>query len=74
MLSPANHFDCETVSLMGRVCDQAWLELRNKVFFPSPSEEENVRSSLAIRVLEAVDHGERNPEVLRSIALRTFEA
>ena len=31
MLSPANHFDCETVSLMGRVCDQAWLELRNKV-------------------------------------------
>ena len=73
MLSPANHFDCETVSLMGRVCDQAWLELRNKLFFPDPEEEQVVRSSLAIRVLEAVDHGERNPEVLKSIALRKFE-
>ena len=71
MLSPANHFDCETVSLMGRVCDQAWLELRNKA---SRLEEENVRSSLAFRVLEAVTHGERNPEVLKSIALRKIEA
>jgi hypothetical protein len=72
MLSPANHFDCETVSLMGRVCDQAWLELRNKV--PSQLVEENVHSSLAFRVLEAVNQGERNPEVLKAIALRAVEA
>ena len=74
MLSPAHHFDCETVSLMGRVCDEAWLELRNKLLFPSQHEEEDVRSSLAHRVLEAVGQGERNPEVLRSIALKAVEA
>ena len=44
MVSSADHFDCETVSLMGRVCDQAWLELRNQVFFPSQFEEQNVRA------------------------------
>jgi hypothetical protein len=70
MLSPADHFDCETVSLMGRVCDQAWLELRNK----GKLEEEHLRSSVAFRVLDAVNYGERNPEVLKSIALRTLEA
>ena len=74
MLSPADHFDCETVSLMGRVCDQAWLELRNKLLFPSQLIEEEVRSSLAHRVLEAVGQGERNPEVLRSLALKTVES
>ena len=41
---------------------------------PSQLEEENVRGSLAFRVLEAVNHGERNPEVLKSIALRKLEA
>ena len=74
MLSPANHFDCETVSLMGRVCDQAWLELRNKLFFPDPEEEQGVRSSLALRVLDAVNHGERNPDRLKAIALAAVEA
>jgi len=74
MLSPANHFDCEAVSLMGRVCDQAWLELRNKLIFPDPEEEQGVRSSLAFRVLDAVNQGERNPDRLRAIALATVEA
>lgn len=72
MPSSADHFDCETVSLMGRVCDQAWLELRNRV--PSQLVEENVRSSLAFRVLAAVNQGERNPEVLKSIALEAVKA
>ena len=74
MLSPANHFDCETVSLMGRVCDQAWLELRHKLFFPDAEEEQGVRSSLAHRVLNAVNQGERNPDRLKAIALATVEA
>ena len=74
MLSPADHFDCETVSLMGRVCDQAWLELRTKLFFPDPEEERGVRSSLAYRVLDAVNQGERNPDRLKAIALAAVEA
>ena len=73
MLSPANHFDCETVSLMGRVCDQAWIELRNKLVFPD-HEEQGVRSSLAHRVLDAVNQGERNPDRLKAIALAAVEA
>jgi hypothetical protein len=59
---------------MGRVCDQAWLELRNKLLFPSQSVEEDVRTSLAHRVLEAVSQGERNPETLKSLALKRVEA
>ena len=74
MLSPSNHFDSETVSLMGRVCDQAWFELRNKLFFPDPEEEQAVRGSLAHRVLDAVNQGERNPDRLKAIALATVEA
>ena len=74
MLSPANHFDCETVSLMGRVCDQAWFELRNKLVFPDHEQEQGVRSSLANRVLDAVNQGERNPDRLKAIALATVDA
>ena len=74
MISPADHFDCETVSLMGRVCDQAWLELRHKLFFPDAEYEQGVRSSLDHRVLNAVNQGERNPDRLKAIARATVEA
>ena len=72
-MTPANHFDCETVSLMGRVCDEAWLELQKKYFFGTQLDAGDVRSSLASRVLDAVNRGERNPERLRAIALEAAE-
>ena len=74
MLSAPDHFDCETVSLMGRVYDEAWIELQKTVFFPTPVNAENVRSSLAARVLQAVNRGERNPDCLKAVALEALEA
>ena len=73
-MTPANHFDSSTVSLMGRVCDDAWIELQKKNFFPTPVNAQSVRSALASRVLDAVNQGERNPERLRSIALEAVDA
>jgi hypothetical protein len=52
-MTPANHFDSETVSLMGRVCDEAWIELQKKNFFPTPVNAQSVRSALASLVLDA---------------------
>jgi hypothetical protein len=73
MSEPANHFDCETVSLMGRVCDEAWIELQ-KSSSATQLVEGDVRSTLAERVLHAVSHGERSAERLRSIALGAVAA
>ena len=74
MLAAPGHFDCETVTLMGRVCDEPWIELQKTVFFPTPVNAQNVRSALAVRVLDAVNHGERNPDRLKSIALEAVDA
>ena len=74
MLAAPDHFDCETVTLMGRVCDEAWIELQKTVFFPTTVNAQNVRSALAVRVLDAVNHGERNPDRLKSIALEAVDA
>ena len=73
-MSPANHFDSQTVSLMGRVCDEAWIELQKKNFFPTPVNAQSVHTELAARVLDAVNQGERNPERLWAIALEAAAA
>ena len=73
-MTPANHFDSETVSLMGRICDDAWIELQKKNFFPTRVNAQSVRSALASRVLDAVNEGERNAQRLRAIALEVLDA
>jgi hypothetical protein len=62
-------FDAETVAMMGRVCYDAWWELKSLNAYPSTAAEENVRSLVALRVMEAVARGERDPAALRMIAL-----
>ena len=62
-------FDAETVAMMGRVCYDAWWELRSLKSYASIAAEENIRSLLALRVMEAVARGERNPAALRMVAL-----
>jgi hypothetical protein len=57
---------------MGRVCDEAWIELQKKNFFPTPVNAQSVRSALASLVLDAVNQGERNAQRLRSIALEAL--
>lgn len=62
-------FDAETVAMMGRVCYDAWWELRSLNSYPSSAAAENVRSLVALRVMEAVARGERDPAALRIVAL-----
>jgi hypothetical protein len=62
-------FDAETVAMMGRVCYDAWWELRSLNSYPSSAAAENVRSLVALRVMEAVARGERDPGALRMVAL-----
>ena len=50
-------FDAETVAMMGRVCYDAWWELKSLNAYPSTAAEENVRSLVALRVMEAVARG-----------------
>jgi hypothetical protein len=66
---PQSDFDPELVSLMGRVCEEAWQELRSRVFFPTPDDNERFRHQLATRVMAAVARGERDPQRLKAIAL-----
>jgi hypothetical protein len=64
-------FDAECVALMGRVCYDAWWELKCLKPFPSTAAEHKARSLLALRVMEAVAQGERDPACLRRVALET---
>jgi hypothetical protein len=62
-------FDAESVALMTRVCCDAWWEIKSSYGFPSVAAENATRSLLALRVMEAVGQGQRDPEQLRVIAL-----
>jgi hypothetical protein len=57
---------------MGRVCDEAWHQLRSSTFFPSLDDEVNVRCRIAERVMAAVSCGERDAERLKALALDTL--
>jgi hypothetical protein len=73
MASSKRNFDPDTVSLMGRTCDEAWEQLRSTTHIPFP-EQDNVRAGIAMRVLNAVAAGERDPVRLKAIALEAIEA
>jgi hypothetical protein len=67
LLPPA--FGPDTVALMGRVCDAAWNELHSRASFVAPTEETDLHSLIANRVLAGVVAGERDPDTLRKLAL-----
>jgi hypothetical protein len=62
-------FDPESVSLMSRVCYDAWWELKTSVPYASRGAEHTARDLLALSVMEAVGRGERDPDTLRNIAI-----
>ena len=70
---PASSFDPETLSLLSRVFDEAWIEtqvtLGNK-----PLDATAVRSALAKRIMAAAKGGERDPDRLKLIALQAVAA
>jgi hypothetical protein len=61
-------FDAPTVTLMGRVCDEAWDELQAQPRFLD-DKTHDTRALLARRVMAAVSSGERDPNHLRRMAL-----
>ena len=73
MLTSPLNFDPDTVSLMGRTCDEAWELLQSTTYIPVPDVRE-VRDDMAMRVIAAVSAGERDPVRLRAIALEGVEA
>lgn len=74
MLVTQSSFDCETVALMGRVCDEVYREVQAKTFFCSPIATDVFHEQLAIRVMAAVAGGERDPKRLKAIAMDGLEA
>ncbi len=73
MPPPDTNFDPATVALMGRACDDAWHDLREKVFFPTLADERDIRHLIALRVMSAVAGGERDLERLKTAGLEAIE-
>ncbi len=69
MHTPKASFGPETIALMEEVCDAAWCLLEATTSSISPAEAHKIRSQMAIRVMDAVAAGERDPEELKVIAL-----
>src|SRR5262249_39967718 len=62
-------FDSQSIALMSSVCCDAWWELKSSNRYPSAEAEQAARNLMAIGVMEAVGGGERDPAVLRKIAI-----
>ena len=73
MANTQPNFDSDTVSLMGRTCDEAWEQLLSTFYIPLP-DVRDLRDSMARRVMAAVSAGERDPARLRAIALDSVDA
>jgi hypothetical protein len=63
------NFQPEEVTLMGRACDEAWRVLQTALLLPYGEHQRNIRRGMACRVMAAVEHGERDPNQLKAIAL-----
>jgi hypothetical protein len=66
-------FDVETLMLVGQVCDQAWRDLNHTMFFPDPKGADDVRRTIATRVLAAITNGERDMERLKAMVIESIE-
>jgi hypothetical protein len=73
MQLPPHSFDAETVAMMGRLCDEAWLEAQCRLSCP-PGDRSGLRNLVALRILAAVANGERDPERLTAKALEALDA
>jgi hypothetical protein len=61
-------FDRETTTLMTRVLEDAWRDLR-VMLIVEPLDAEAMRGTLAGRIAAAARNGERDPSKLKRIAL-----
>lgn len=70
MRFPESGYDPELVALMGHTCDAAWSELQPEVSRLTRDEKREARALMVIRVMTAVNDGERDQRRLRAIALQ----
>ncbi|CFX04596.1 conserved protein of unknown function [Candidatus Filomicrobium marinum] len=69
---PEDAYGPEAVAVMGRAFEQAWQEL-NAITMDLPYSAHVVRRRIALRILEAAQDGERDPQRLKELALRGLE-
>jgi hypothetical protein len=69
---PAGSFDSETLTLLSRVFDEAWIETQ-LMLGTKPLDPTTIRSALATRIMAAAKDGERDPKRLKLIALRAID-
>lgn len=69
---PATSYDPDTLSLLGRVFEEAWMDTKAMIG-PRPLDPESIRSGLAKRIMEAAESGERDPKRLKLLALRAID-
>lgn len=70
---PHRAFDSETLSIMGRALDEAWTEVEAKTPLRAEPEKAGIKRALALRIMAAVQVGQRDPERLRAVALHVVE-
>lgn len=66
------HFDPETLNLLGRVFDDVWHTVQARVTL-QPDDAIALRTKIAIRLIAAARDGERDLDRLTSLALRSIE-
>jgi hypothetical protein len=66
-------YDPETLSVLLRVYDEAWIEILG-MLGAKPVDAAALRSALAARIMAAANSGERDPKRLKLIALRAVDA
>ena len=74
MQLPPRSFDAETVTMMGRISDEAWHEAQSRLSAPETGDPSGLRNLVALRIIAAVSNGERDPGRLRAIALEALDA
>jgi hypothetical protein len=70
---PAAAYDPETLGVLIRVFDEAWIDIQTMLVAP-PLDANAMRSALAKRIMEAANDGERDPWRLKMIALQAIDA
>ena len=66
------NYDPETMALMTRVLDETWQAVISKSVYRA-LDPTRTRHEMALRIMQAVDEGQRDPENLRRVAMLAIE-
>jgi hypothetical protein len=69
---PAAAYDPDTLRVLLRVYDEAWIDIRG-MLGTAPVDATALRAALATRIMAAANSGERDPKRLKLIALRAID-